>query len=264
MPDILAKILTRKAAEIAERRELRPLSGIERALAFSPPALRGFIKAIEQPLSRGEAAVIAEIKKASPSRGVIRDPFDPAAIAQSYQAGGATCLSVLTDVDFFQGSDLYLQQVRAACDLPLLRKEFIIDPYQIYEARLLGADAILLIMAALSDAQLQTLVEVARSLDLDILVEVHDHTELQRLLPLNLPLVGINNRDLRTFATRLQTTIDLLELIPADRIVVTESGILSRADVALMRQHQVNTFLVGEAFMRQADPGLALQQLFHL
>jgi indole-3-glycerol phosphate synthase len=206
--------------------------------------------------------VIAEIKKASPSKGVMRENFVPAEIAVSYEQGGACCLSVLTDIDFFQGSDAYLQQARQACSLPVLRKDFIIDPYQVYEARAIGADCILLIVAVLGDAQLKELANLASSLGMDVLVEVHDAEELARALPLNLPLIGINNRNLRTFETTLETTLSLLPRIPADRIVVTESGIHTPADVARMRAHHVNAFLVGEAFMKAEQPGEKLHELF--
>ncbi|MGM0594160.1 MAG: indole-3-glycerol phosphate synthase TrpC, partial [Pseudomonadota bacterium] len=209
-----------------------------------------------------EPAVIAEVKRASPSKGVIREKFVPAEIAQSYEKGGAACLSVLTDIDFFQGSDEYLQQARAACTLPVIRKDFIVDPYQVYEARVIGADCILLIAACLSDAQMQQLSALATELAMDVLVEVHDGEELQRTLPLGLPLVGINNRNLRTFEVSLDTTLELLAQIPEGRIVVTESGIHTPEDVALMRSHQVNTFLVGEAFMRADEPGQKLAELF--
>jgi len=261
LADILQRILARKAQEVAARQQQRPFTELQAALSAAPPP-RGFAAAIADRVASGEAAVIAEIKRASPSQGVIRADFDPPAIARSYAASGATCLSVLTDIDFFQGSDAYLQQARAACALPLLRKDFIIDRYQIAEARLLGADAILLIAAALSPLQLAELADYATELQLDVLVEVHDAAELAVTLPLNLPLVGINNRDLRRFETRLETTLDLLPLIPSDRIVVTESGIHTAADVSLMRHHQVNAFLVGEAFMRAADPGAQLAALF--
>jgi indole-3-glycerol phosphate synthase len=224
--------------------------------------VRGFVDAIRRKLAAGEAAVIAEVKKASPSRGVIREDFRPADIARSYERGGAVCLSVLTDIDFFQGSDAYLQQARDACALPVLRKDFIIDPYQVYEARVIGADCILLIAACLSDQQMGELSSIAVELGMDVLVEVHDAEELARTLPLGLPLVGINNRNLRTFETRLETTLELLEEIPEERIVVTESGIHTPQDVALMRGHGVSTFLVGEAFMRADEPGEKLAELF--
>ena len=224
--------------------------------------MRGFVEAIKARINSGESAVIAEIKKASPSKGVMRDNFKPAEIAVSYENGGASCLSVLTDIDFFQGCDEYLQQARSACSLPVLRKDFMIDAYQVYEARAMGADCILLIVAVLDDAQLSELAELAHQLGMDVLVEVHDAEELQRALHLNTTLVGINNRDLRTFETSLQTTLSLLATIPDDRIVVTESGIHTPADVALMRDNNVHAFLVGEAFMRVDEPGEKLKALF--
>jgi len=260
-PDILNKILQRKAEEIAERSARQTLDALRNRLAAAPPP-RGFTAALGAKLAAGKAAVIAEIKKASPSRGVLREHFDPAAIAASYERHGAACLSVLTDADFFQGSEQYLQLARAACNLPVLRKDFIIDPYQVYEARAIGADCILLIVAALDDANMRDLAQLAAALRMDVLVEVHDADELQRALVLDTPLIGINNRNLRTFETRLQTTFDLLEQIPASCIVVTESGIHSRDDVALMRSTGVQAFLVGEAFMRAADPGEALASIF--
>jgi indole-3-glycerol phosphate synthase len=260
-PDILQRIVARKAEEVAQRRQQLPLSTLQAQLTEAS-APRGFVEAMRRRLAAGQAAVIAEVKKASPSKGVIREDFDPAQIARSYARGGAACLSVLTDIDFFQGADAYLQQARAACELPVLRKDFIIDPYQVYEARVLGADCILLIAAVLDDAQLQQLAELATGLGMDVLVEVHDAQELERSLPLNLPLVGINNRNLRTFETSLNTTLDLLAAIPAGRIVVTESGIHTAEDVALMRQHAVHSFLVGEAFMRAEEPGEKLAELF--
>jgi len=220
------------------------------------------VTAIQRKLAASQSAVIAEVKKASPSKGVIREDFDPAQIAVSYESGGAACLSVLTDIDFFQGANAYLQQARAACSLPVIRKDFIIDEYQVYEARAMGADCILLIVAALDDAQMQTLDQCARRLGLDVLVEVHDHGELQRALRLDNTLLGINNRDLNTFSTSLATTYDLLAHIPDDRIVVTESGIHTVDDVNAMRKHEVNTFLVGEAFMRAEEPGQELRRLF--
>ncbi|WP_455199888.1 indole-3-glycerol phosphate synthase TrpC [Kaarinaea lacus] len=261
-PDILRKILNRKLEEIAERSATTSLNELKSRIASASP-VRGFVSAIKSTIHQGKPAVIAEIKKASPSKGVIREDFDPVAIARSYQQGGATCLSVLTDVDFFQGSDAYLQQAREACDLPVIRKDFIIEPYQVYEARTIGADCILLIVAALSDAQLQELSSLAKEINLDVLVEVHDEEELQRALALNTTLIGINNRNLRTFEVSLNTTIDLLPQIPEDRIVVTESAIHAPQDVALMRQHNVNAFLVGEAFMRADDPGVKLSELFN-
>jgi len=260
-PDILKKIIHRKAEEIAERAEKLPLKQlISRLDGLALP--RGFVRAIESKIATGEAAVIAEVKKASPSKGVIREDFRPAEIARSYEQGGATCLSVLTDIDFFQGADVCLKEARAACALPVLRKDFMIDPYQVYEARAMGADCILLIAACLDDAQLRELSGLAAELDLDVLVEVHDAEELERALLLDNRLVGINNRNLRTFETSLQTTIDLLAQIPEDRIVVTESGIHTHDDVALMRTNSVHTFLVGEAFMRAEEPGEKLAELF--
>lgn len=261
-PDILKKILNRKREEIAERSAKTNLNALGARVATSSP-VRGFVASIEATIEQGKPAVIAEIKKASPSKGVIREDFDPVAIAKSYQQGGASCLSVLTDVDYFQGSDTYLQQARSACDLPVIRKDFIIDPYQVYEARTIGADCILLIVAALSDEQLQGLSQLANELGMDVLVEVHDEEELHRALTLSTPLIGINNRNLRTFEVSLETTIELLPQIPDDRIVVTESAIHTPQDVALMRQHKVNTFLVGEAFMRADDPGAKLAELFN-
>ncbi|UCE89667.1 MAG: indole-3-glycerol phosphate synthase TrpC [Pseudomonadota bacterium] len=260
-PDVLKKILHRKAEEIAARSEKLSLRELVEQAGSAPP-VRCFIKAIERRLAAAEPAVIAEIKKASPSKGVIREDFHPAQIAASYEAGGAACLSVLTDVDFFQGSDEYLQQARGACSLPVLRKEFTIDPYQVYEARQIGADCILLIVAALGDSQLGELSGLAHQLGMDVLVEVHDVLELERALALNCRLIGINNRNLRTFETRLETTLELLDRIPDDRIVVTESAIHTTQDVALMREHNVNCFLVGEAFMRADDPGKKLAELF--
>lgn len=264
VPDILKKILARKAEEVAERQAVHSLDEMQRmAVAESTvsPA-RGFIAALENKIQHQQSAVIAEIKKASPSKGLIRANFQPADIAQSYARAGAACLSVLTDVDFFQGSDAYLQQARAACDLPILRKDFTIDPYQVFEARALGADCILLIVSALSDAQLQELSAAAHEAQLDVLVEVHDGEELQRACALPNRLIGINNRNLRTFETSLNTTLDLLSAVPADRLLVTESSIHTPQDVQLMREHDVHSFLVGEAFMRADDPGKKLQQLF--
>ncbi len=259
--DILKKILQRKVAEVIERSATLSLRDLM-ALAQAAPAPRGFVAAIEKKLAQGNAAVIAEIKKASPSKGLLREDFRPAEIAASYEKGGAVCLSVLTDADFFQGHEEYLKQARAACTLPVIRKDFIIDPYQVYEARAIGADAILLIVAALGDAMLLELSELADHLGMDVLVEVHDAHELARALKLPLKLIGINNRNLRTFETRLTTTTELLQQIPRDRIVVTESGIHSAADVQFMRAHEINAFLVGEAFMRAPEPGEALKSLF--
>jgi len=260
-PDILNKILARKQQEIEARQQQLSLADLQRQ-TDQASAPRGFVAALQLRVDRGQAAVIAEIKKASPSKGVIRENFDVVEIAKSYQAGGASCLSVLTDQDFFQGHEDYLMAARAACELPVIRKDFIVDPYQVVEARAIGADCILLIVAALEDEALAELHAQARSLGMDVLVEVHDRDELERALRLDLELVGINNRDLRTFDTSLDTTLELLELIPAGCLVVTESGIHTREDVALMRQHDVHAFLVGEAFMRKPDPGQGLRELF--
>ncbi|BAV34635.1 indole-3-glycerol-phosphate synthase [Sulfuricaulis limicola] len=262
-PDILQKILARKAEEVAERARRAPLAELKNRLADAP-APRGFLQAIRHRLATGQPAVIAEIKKASPSKGLLRADFRPAEIAKSYERHGATCLSVLTDADFFQGSDEYLKQARTACALPVLRKDFTVEAYQVYEARVIGADAILLIVAALDDARLRELAALATELGMDALVEVHDAQELDRALALPTPLIGINNRDLRTFRTTLTTTLDLLGGIPGDRIVVTESGIHAPCDVAQMRGRGVNVFLVGEAFMKADDPGLKLQELFEV
>ena len=262
IPTILEKILARKAEEVAERRAIVGLEEVEQQ-ARAADAPRGFARALQEQAKRKQPAVIAEIKKASPSKGVLREFFVPADIARSYQAGGATCLSVLTDQDFFQGADLYLQEARNACSLPVLRKDFMIDPYQIVESRALGADCVLLIVAALSDAQMAELAATAKAFDLDVLVEVHDGDELERALnTLDTPLVGINNRNLHTFELNLETTLDLLPRIPRDRLVVTESGILNRADVELMEISEVYAFLVGEAFMRADNPGAELERLF--
>lgn len=260
-PDILKKILARKAEEIAERSERLSLQALRQYVEKQSPP-RPFLERLRHTVAQGQSAVIAEIKRASPSKGLLRDPFLPAELARSYAMAGATCLSVLTDRDFFQGHEEYLQEARAACELPVLRKDFIIDPYQVYEARLIGADCILLIAAALGAAALRNLAQLAADLDLDVLVEVHDAEELERALAMNAPLIGINNRNLRTFVTRLETTLDLLSRIPPDRVVVTESGIHTPADVALMRAHGVHAFLVGEAFMRADDPGAKLAELF--
>jgi indole-3-glycerol phosphate synthase len=261
MSDILPKILARKAEEIAERSTRLSLAELRRRVQNLPPP-RPFLGDLERTIARGRPAVIAEIKRASPSKGLLRDPFLPADIARSYAAAGACCLSVLTDRDFFQGHEDYLQEARAACELPVLRKDFIIDPYQVYEARLIGADCILLIVAALDAVELLELARLATDLDLDVLVEVHDAAELERALASGAALIGINNRNLRTFETRLEVTLNLLARIPTDRTVVTESGIHTPADVALMRAHGVHAFLVGEAFMRAPDPGAKLAELF--
>ncbi|MDD3352474.1 indole-3-glycerol phosphate synthase TrpC [Zoogloea sp.] len=261
MSDILNKILAVKREEVAAARSAVPDSAIREQAAAQAPA-RDFVGAIRSKIVAGKAAVIAEIKKASPSKGVIREDFQPAEIAASYETAGAACLSVLTDRQFFQGAPDYLQAARAACGLPVLRKDFLVDPYQVHEARAMGADAILLIAAALTLPEMQEMETIAESLGLGVLVEVHDGAELEQALQLRTPLVGINNRNLRTFEVSLQTTLDLLVRIPADRIVVTESGILTTGDVTLMREHRVNAFLVGEAFMRVENPGSGLAALF--
>lgn len=262
MNDILKKILDTKKVEVATARQMRSESDLLRE-AKNRKDVRGFIRAIEDKISQGKPGVIAEIKKASPSKGVIRENFNPTEIATSYAAHGAACLSVLTDVQFFQGSYDYLRQARAACALPVLRKDFIIDPYQIVHARALGADCILLIAAALGKNQMLELESLSIELGMDVLVEVHDSQELEVALQLKTKLLGINNRNLRTFETSLQNTIGMLPLVPQDKLVVTESAILTREDVALMRSHNVNAFLVGERFMRADEPGLALQELFY-
>lgn len=262
MTDILHKILATKREEIADASAAVSLTAMRaRASAASRP--RDFVAALRSRISRGDPAVIAEIKKASPSKGVLRDPFDPVGIAKSYASSGAACLSVLTDRLYFQGAHEYLTLAREACDLPVLRKDFIIDPYQIYEARTLGADCILLISAALDPDAMRDLESLAISLGMAVLVEIHDGTELEAALGLRSPLLGINNRDLRTFETRLETTLGLLPRIPEDRLVITESGIRKPDDVQRMREHGVNAFLVGEAFMRAENPGKALSDLFY-
>ena len=260
-PDILKQIIHDKADEVALRKSRYPLDEVKSGARDADP-VRGFTAAIRQRIDQGKLAVIAEIKKASPSKGVIRENFHPAEIAASYEKAGAACLSVLTDEKYFQGADQYLRDARAACRLPVLRKDFMIDAYQVYEARALGADCILLIVACLEDTQMQDLAWLAADLGLDVLVEVHDREELERGLMLRTPLIGINNRDLRTFETRLKTTLELLPDVMHDRIIVTESGIHTPADVALMRRFDVSTFLVGEAFMTAADPGQKLVELF--
>ena len=254
---ILERIVAAKRAEVAAAKEKLSLHDLERKSRSAPPA-RDFVAA----LRAKRPAVIAEIKKASPSRGVLREQFDPAAIARSYERGGAACLSVLTDREFFQGSSDDLRAARAACALPVLRKDFIIDPYQVVEARAMGADCILLIAACLTAAQMVELEDRANSLGMAVLVEVHDAGELQAALRLRTPLIGVNNRDLRTFATRLETTLELLPRLPPGRVLITESGILATADVVRMRSAGVQAFLVGEAFMRAADPGAALREIF--
>jgi indole-3-glycerol phosphate synthase len=262
MSDILEKIVGVKREEVAAAKKKKSLEAV-REDAFSRVLTRDFEGALRSKIAAGQAAVIAEIKKASPSKGVLREDFIPADIAQSYAENGAACLSVLTDRQFFQGQADYLKQARASCDLPVLRKDFMIDAYQVYEARSMGADCILLIAACLSDAQMAELEAVARALDMAVLVEVHDAAELQRALKLKTPLVGVNNRNLRTFEVSLDTTLGMLKDVPADKLLVTESGILQREDVQKMRSAGVHAFLVGEAFMRAEDPGAALASLFH-
>lgn len=260
-PTVLRKIIARKWEEIAERKKTVSLADLKQSLVHPPP-VRGFVQAIADKIAAGQSGVIAEIKKASPSKGVIREHFVPAELARSYERGGAACLSVLTDVDFFQGADVYLQEARAATDLPVIRKDFLVDEYQIYEARAIGADCVLLIVSALEPQKLADLNTLAMELGLDVLVEVHDAAELEIALGLPNKLIGINNRNLHTFDVTLQTTFDLLDKIGPERIVVTESGILSPADVKVMRDKNVNAFLVGEAFMRADDPGAALKTFF--
>ena len=260
-PDILKKICHRKTQEVLARAQRAPLHEIEAQARAAAPA-RGFARALETTTRAGAPAVIAEIKKASPSKGVLRADFRPAEIAASYARGGACCLSVLTDTDFFQGDDDHLRQARAACALPVIRKDFIVDPYQVFEARAMGADCVLLIVACLGDDQLRALSALAHDLGMDVLVEVHDQQELERAVAVPGRLVGINNRNLRTFEVSLQTTLGLLDAVPADRLLVTESGILGCEDVARMRDRGVNAFLVGEAFMRAEDPGAELRRLF--
>lgn len=260
-PDILKKIIARKYEEIAERKKQSSLSELKSASAGVEPG-RGFVKAIENKIELGLPAVIAEIKKASPSKGVIREDFNAPEIAKSYELGGAACLSVLTDVDFFQGADEYLQRSREAVSLPVIRKDFMVDEYQIYESKVLGADCILLIVAALDKAQLIDLNEIALEIGLDVLVEVHNQRELDLALELPNRLLGINNRDLHSFDVSLDTTLSLMANIPDDKIIITESGIHGPQDVELMRKNNVNGFLVGETFMRHPDPGAKLRELF--
>jgi len=260
-PTVLRKIIARKWEEIAERKAQVSLEQLK-TQAAQQPAARGFVRSIENKIAQGKSGVIAEIKKASPSKGVIREHFVPSELARSYEQGGAACLSVLTDVDFFQGADEYLQQARAAVSLPVIRKDFLVDEYQIYEARALGADCVLLIVSALSSEKLKELNTLAQSIGLDVLVEVHDEAELNIALELPNKLIGINNRNLHTFDVTLETTYKLLDRIGSERIVVTESGILAPADVQAMRSKNVNAFLVGEVFMRAEEPGAALAEFF--
>ena len=262
-PTVLKKIIDRKVEEVGDRKRRQGLAEVK-GLAAEAPSTRGFIRALQNRLTEGQSAVIAEVKKASPSKGVIRADFRPADIAASYEAGGAACLSVLTDIDFFQGADMYLSEARNACSLPVIRKDFTIDPYQIWEARALGADAVLLIVSCLEFTQLQELYGVAQEAGLDALIEVHDRSELEEALQLKPQLIGINNRDLHNFETDLATTLNLLSDIPEHIQVVTESGIHTTEDVNRMRAAGVDTFLVGEAFMRAVDPGSELSRLFGL
>jgi indole-3-glycerol phosphate synthase len=260
-PTVLKKILTRKAEEISERKAKTTIEQLKAQLDTSS-VTRGFVKALQAKIAVGESAVIAEIKKASPSKGVIRENFDPVDIAKSYEIGGAACLSVLTDVDFFQGADQYLQAARAACQLPVIRKDFIVDEYQLFESRVLGADCVLLIVSALQPDELYSLHATALSLGLDVLVEVHDQRELEIALAVDNPMIGINNRNLHTFEVSLDNTFELLEQIPENRIIITESGIHSATDVQRMKNNNVHAFLVGEAFMRNENPGQALKRFF--
>lgn len=262
-PDILKKILAKKAEEVAKRKLGMPVAALEE-IASGVERPRGFYNALQYKALAKKPAIIAEIKKASPSQGVIREDFQPVLIGQDYAMNGAACLSVLTDKEFFQGSEAYLQMVRERCPLPVLRKDFMVDPYQIHEARALGADCILLIVAALDDGLMHELSDTATKLGMDVLVEVHDADELQRALTLDTKLIGINNRNLRTFETDLQTTLDLKANIPADRLIITESGIHSHEDVQLMLDNDIYTFLVGEAFMRADSPGQKMRELFAL
>ena len=260
-PDILIKILNRKREEIAERSLKVSIERLQQQCA-SADSVRGFIRSIENKINNKQPAVIAEIKKASPSKGLLREDFEPAEIAKSYAAHGAACLSILTDKDYFQGHEDYLKQARAACDLPVIRKYFIIDPYQVYEARVIDADCILLIVSALDDESLHLLFNLAHELNMDVLMEVHDEQEMKRALATGARLIGINNRNLRTFETSLDTTLNMIDMVDENHILVTESGIHSKADVQLMRDNGVNAFLVGEAFMRASSPGEKLAELF--
>lgn len=262
-PDILKKILDKKAEEVANRKQRRNISELE-DIAKDVEKPRGFYQAIQRKVNNKQPAIIAEIKKASPSQGVIREDFQPISIGQDYAMNGATCLSVLTDQEFFQGANAYLQMVRERCPLPVIRKDFMIDPYQIYESRALGADCILLIVAALGDSRMQELAETATQLGMDVLVESHDAEELERALKLDTKLIGINNRNLRTFEVSLQTTLTLKAMVPKDRIIITESGIHSQDDVKLMLTNDIYAFLVGESFMRAESPGEKMRELFSL
>lgn len=262
-PDILKKILAKKDEEVAKRKARMSVADLADIISDAE-APRGFARALQDKALSKKPAIIAEVKKASPSKGIIRENFKPVEIAQDYAMNGATCLSVLTDKEFFHGGEVNLQMARQACPLPALRKDFMIDPYQIHESRALGADCILLIVAALSDAQMHELADTTKELGMDILVEVHDQAEMERALTLDTPLMGINNRDLRTFETSLQTTLDLKEMVPEDRLVITESGIHTQEHVQLMMQNGIYTFLVGEAFMRAEHPGAKMRELFAL
>ncbi len=262
-PDILKKILVKKSEEISRRQLRMSISNLQE-IATDTERPRGFQRALQGRVLQKKPAIIAEIKKASPSKGVIRADFNPVDIGRDYALHGATCLSVLTDKEFFQGAEVYLQMVREACPLPVLRKDFMIDPYQIYEARALGADCILLIVAALADSQMQELSEVAKEQGMDVLVEAHDRQELERALHIDTPLIGINNRDLRSFETSLQTTLELKGMLPEERIIITESGIHTKQDVQLMLENAVYTFLIGEAFMKADSPGQKMRELFSL
>ena len=262
-PDILKTILAKKFEEVAKRQQRMSISDLQ-DIAQGVEKPRSFYQALQRKVSNQKPAIIAEIKKASPSQGVIRENFEPIAIAQDYAMSGASCLSVLTDKEFFQGSEAYLQMVRERCPLPVLRKDFMVDVYQIYESRALGADCILLIVAALEDALMRDLAQLAKQLGMDVLVEVHDAVEMERALQLETPLIGVNNRNLRTFNTSLQTTLDLKAHVPADRLMVTESGIHQPEDVKLMQDNGIHAFLVGEAFMRAERPGQKMRELFNV
>ena len=262
MSDILQRIVEVKRQEVTAAQAREPLAALRNRVEAMTRQPRDFVQALQRRVTAGQSAVIAEVKKASPSKGLLRDPFDPAAIASSYQQGGAACLSVLTDAPFFQGSTVYLEQARAACELPVLRKDFMVDPYQVYEAAAMQADCILLIAACLDDATMQALESLACELGLAVLVEVHDEAELERACALRTPLLGVNNRDLRTFEVNLETSIGLRQRCPADRLLVTESGIATAANVQRLQAHGIHAFLIGEAFMREPDPGAALQTLF--